>query len=51
MTTRFVPPAFAGGLLAGQYAEGIRHNMAALKKYIESGKGPKVSKAAKATKR
>lgn len=32
---------FAGGLLAGQYAEGIRSNMAALKKYIESGKGPK----------
>jgi uncharacterized membrane protein len=32
---------FAGPLLAGQYAEGIRNNMAALKKYIESGKGPK----------
>ena len=32
---------FAGGLLAGQYAEGIRQNMAALKRYIESGKGPK----------
>jgi uncharacterized membrane protein len=32
---------FAGSLLAGQYAEGIRGNMAALKKYIESGKGPK----------
>jgi hypothetical protein len=32
---------FAGGLLSGQYAEGIRSNMAALKKYIESGKGPK----------
>lgn len=31
----------AGGLLARQYAEGIRHNMAALKKYIESGKGPR----------
>jgi uncharacterized membrane protein len=31
---------FAGGLIAGQYAEGIRSNMAALKKYIESGKGP-----------
>jgi uncharacterized membrane protein len=31
----------AGSLLAGQYAEGIRGNMAALKKYIESGKGPK----------
>jgi len=33
---------FAGGLLAGQYAEGIRNNMADLKRYIESGKGPKV---------
>jgi uncharacterized membrane protein len=32
---------FAGGLLGGQYAAGIRQNMAALKKYIESGKGPK----------
>jgi uncharacterized membrane protein len=32
---------FAGSLLAGQYAEGIRGNMAALKRYIESGKGPK----------
>lgn len=32
---------FAGGLLAGQYAQGIRSNMAALKKYVESGKGPK----------
>ena len=32
---------FAGGLLAGQYAQGVRSNMAALKKYIESGKGPK----------
>ena len=42
---------FAGGLLAGQYAEGIRHNMAALKKYIESGKGPKVSRVTKTSKR
>jgi uncharacterized membrane protein len=32
---------FAGGLLAGQYAAGIRQNMEALKKYVESGKGPK----------
>jgi hypothetical protein len=32
---------FAGGLLAGQYAAGIRRNMEALKKYVESGKGPK----------
>jgi uncharacterized membrane protein len=32
---------FAGSLLAGQYADGIRSNMVALKKYIESGKGPK----------
>lgn len=30
-----------GGLLAGQYAEGIRDTMANLKKYVESGKGPK----------
>ena len=41
---------FAGGLLAGQYADGIRQNMSALKKYIESGKGPKGSKATKPTK-
>jgi uncharacterized membrane protein len=33
---------FAGGLLSSQYAEGIRQNMDALKKYVESGKGPKV---------
>jgi hypothetical protein len=39
---------FAGGLLAGQYADGIRRNMSALKRYIESGKGPKGSKASKA---
>jgi uncharacterized membrane protein len=32
---------FAGSLLAGKYAEGVRDNMVALKKYIESGKGPK----------
>jgi len=31
----------AGGLLARQYAEGIRDNMSALKKYVEAGKGPK----------
>ena len=36
---------FAGSLLAGKYAEGIRQNMAALKKYVESGKGPKGSRA------
>jgi uncharacterized membrane protein len=30
-----------GSLFAPQYAEGIRGNMAALKKYIESGKGPR----------
>ncbi|HSS93173.1 MAG TPA: SRPBCC family protein [Candidatus Dormibacteraeota bacterium] len=41
---------FAGGLLAGQYAEGIRRNMIALKKYIESGKGPKGSSVARAAK-
>lgn len=31
---------FAGGLLARQYADGIRRSMAALKKYVEAGKGP-----------
>ena len=31
----------ATGVFAGQYAAGIRHNMERLKKYIESGKGPK----------
>lgn len=35
---------FAGGLLAGQYAEGIRSNLARLKRYVESGKGPKRTK-------
>jgi uncharacterized membrane protein len=32
---------FAGGLLARQYADGIRDNMKRLKAYIEAGKGPK----------
>ena len=32
---------FAGGLLARQYAEGIRQNMQRLKAYVEAGKGPK----------
>jgi len=32
---------FAGGLLSRQYAEGIHQNMVRLKKYVESGKGPK----------
>jgi uncharacterized membrane protein len=32
---------FAGGLLGPQYAAGIRQNLERLKKYIESGKGPK----------
>jgi uncharacterized membrane protein len=32
---------FAGGLLGPQYAAGIRNNMQSLKRYIESGKGPK----------
>ena len=36
---------FAGGLLSRQYAEGIRSNMIALKKYVESGKGPKAREA------
>jgi uncharacterized membrane protein len=33
----------AGGLLARQYAEGIRANMGRLKEYVEAGKGPKVA--------
>ena len=33
---------FAGGLMSRQYAQGIRDNMTRLKKYVESGKGPKV---------
>lgn len=32
---------FAAGLLGPQYAAGIHKNMDSLKKYIESGKGPK----------
>ena len=32
---------FAGGLLARQYAEGIRENMQRLKVYVEAGKGRK----------
>lgn len=35
---------FAGGLLGPQYAAGIRQNMQSLKRYIESGKGPKAKK-------
>ena len=35
---------FAGGLLGPQYAEGIRKNMQSLRKYVESGKGPKPKK-------
>jgi uncharacterized membrane protein len=34
---------FAGSLLARQYAEGIRQNMAALKTYVEAGKGPRAT--------
>jgi uncharacterized membrane protein len=34
---------FAGGLLSKQYADGIRNNMLRLKRYIESGKGPKTA--------
>jgi uncharacterized membrane protein len=33
---------FASGLLGPQYAAGIHKNMQSLKKYVESGKGPKV---------
>ncbi len=40
---------FAGGLLAGQYAEGIRSNLTRLKKYVESGKGPKPHEPPKKT--
>jgi uncharacterized protein YndB with AHSA1/START domain len=32
---------FAGNLLSGQYADGIRKNMESLQHYVESGKGPK----------
>jgi uncharacterized membrane protein len=32
---------FAGGLLGPQYAAGIHKNMQSLKRYVESGKGPK----------
>jgi uncharacterized membrane protein len=32
---------FAGGLLGPQYAAGIHKNMESLRRYIESGKGPK----------
>jgi uncharacterized membrane protein len=32
---------FAGGLLGPQYAAGIHKSMESLKRYIESGKGPK----------
>jgi uncharacterized membrane protein len=32
---------FAGGLLGPQYAAGIHKNMESLKRYIESGKGPR----------
>lgn len=32
---------FAGGLLGPQYAAGIHKNMESLKRYVESGKGPK----------
>ncbi len=34
---------FATGVLGPQYAAGIRKNMQSLKKYVESGKGPKPS--------
>jgi len=35
---------FATGVLGPQYAAGIRRNMETLKKYVESGKGPKPKK-------
>ena len=34
----------ATGLLGPQYAAGIRKNMESLKRYIESGRGPKTTK-------
>lgn len=34
---------FASGMLAKQYADGIHSNMQLLKKYVESGKGPKAA--------
>ena len=34
-----------GGVLAGQYAAGIRETMAALKAYVEAGKGPRAARA------
>ena len=34
---------FATGVLGPQYAAGIRKNMESLRKYIESGKGPKAA--------
>ncbi len=36
---------FAGGLLSKQYADGIRMNLHSLKRYVESGKGPKPAKS------
>ncbi len=36
---------FVGGVLGPQYAAGIRRNMQSLKKYVESGNGPKASTA------
>ncbi len=35
---------FVGGLLGPQYAAGIQSNMASLKRYVESGKGPKAKR-------
>jgi uncharacterized membrane protein len=32
---------FLGGVLAREYASGIRQNMASLKEYVESGRGPR----------
>lgn len=36
---------FLAGMLAGQYAAGIRDTMASLKAYVESGHGPKARAA------
>ena len=40
---------FAGGLLARQYAEGIRQNLVRLKQYVEAGKGPRAAPAKKSS--
>jgi uncharacterized membrane protein len=38
---------FAGAVLSGQYAAGIRQNLHHLKGYVEAGRSPKVTRAKK----